>query len=127
MSPGYSCGCRAGYRLSKDGYACEDINECAEGIAKCSQICTNSIGSHTCSCRTGYDLNSDGYSCVDIDECQLMNEIVEYKKGILSVDLSPKATATMKSLEICAYPLLCFNLPGAYTCHCPLGEKMNYC
>ena len=40
-----------------------DIDECSLGTDRCSQSCTNTIGSYTCSCNTGYTLNSDGYTC----------------------------------------------------------------
>ena len=40
-----------------------DLDECATGVAKCEQSCTNTLGSHICSCSHGYVLNSDGYHC----------------------------------------------------------------
>ena len=59
----YSCSCDVGYRLASDNYGCDDIDECAQGIAGCAQTCTNVVGNYTCSCDSGYDLASDGHLC----------------------------------------------------------------
>ena len=40
-----------------------DIDECSEGIANCSQVCTNTDGSFTCECNDGYLLDTDVTSC----------------------------------------------------------------
>ena len=40
-----------------------DLDECATGVAKCDQICINTVGSHFCHCEQGYVLNMDGYHC----------------------------------------------------------------
>lgn len=125
MSPGYACGCRPGFRLAKNGYSCDDIDECIEGTGRCDHQCINTPGSYKCSCLVGYDLGSDGRSCVDIDECVLMDEIVAFKyvlsEGRRPPDLSPKAAVAMDTLEVCEHPTLCLNLPGEYSCGCPLG------
>lgn len=31
-----------------------DIDECAQGLHNCSQLCTNTPGTHTCHCRQGF-------------------------------------------------------------------------
>ena len=31
-----------------------DINECAQGLHNCSQLCTNTPGAHACRCRPGF-------------------------------------------------------------------------
>ena len=43
-----------------------EINECAEGIAGCNQLCTNLNGSYTCSCNHGFHLANDGHQCEGI-------------------------------------------------------------
>ena len=40
-----------------------DIDECAEQLDECQQICNNTIGSYVCDCHIGYALNSDGRTC----------------------------------------------------------------
>ena len=40
-----------------------DINECAEGISNCAQLCTDTDGSYFCSCIAGYLLREDSQGC----------------------------------------------------------------
>ena len=40
-----------------------DVNECAEGIDDCVQICTDTDGSYVCSCAPGYLLTNDSRGC----------------------------------------------------------------
>lgn len=42
-----------------------DIDECAEGITGCEQICKNNVqqAGYSCECNPGYDLNSDLKTC----------------------------------------------------------------
>ena len=40
-----------------------EIDECAEDTDRCSQVCSNTVGSYLCDCRTGYTLASDGATC----------------------------------------------------------------
>ena len=40
-----------------------DIDECAEQLDECQQVCNNTIGSYVCDCHIGYALNSDGRTC----------------------------------------------------------------
>lgn len=40
-----------------------DINECENGVAKCSQDCENTQGSYRCKCRPGYKFAHDNSSC----------------------------------------------------------------
>ena len=44
-------------------YIISDINECAEGIDNCAQLCIDTDGSYTCSCSLGYNLVEDGREC----------------------------------------------------------------
>ena len=59
----YSCLCDTGYRLLSNNHGCTDIDECAQDIDGCAQICTNTVGNYTCSCNSGYYLASDGHVC----------------------------------------------------------------
>nr|CAH7712475.1 unnamed protein product [Callosobruchus chinensis] len=58
------CSCFNGYQLAKNGYSCEDINECLFATDPvCSQTCNNTIGSFKCGCMTGYVLRPDMRTC----------------------------------------------------------------
>lgn len=128
-SPGYACGCSAGFVLNSNGYSCDDIDECALGTSACAHICTNTRGSYLCSCQSGYTLAEDGKNCDDVDECALMKEIIEFNaaaaKNSVTKPLSENAAAAIGDLTICEYPDLCVNLPGGYGCGCPAGFIAN--
>lgn len=52
---GYICTCFQGWITSRaDSKRCEDVDECASGVHRCAQLCTNLNGSYTCSCRDGF-------------------------------------------------------------------------
>ena len=61
---------REGLRLGKDGKKCEDVDECAEGTAKCESGCRNldprTTGMpYVCSCPDGLAVDpADQYRCV---------------------------------------------------------------
>lgn len=40
-----------------------DIDECADGTAKCTDICVNKFGSYSCECHRGFQLTADDRSC----------------------------------------------------------------
>ena len=40
-----------------------DVNECAQDLDNCQQLCSNTVGSFTCSCEIGYELDVDGFTC----------------------------------------------------------------
>ena len=78
----FQCFCDVGYTLASDNVGCDgkhqlshenteimlnvffpDINECQASNGRCSQTCTNTVGSFECSCDTGYTLASDNLGC----------------------------------------------------------------
>ena len=66
MTPGGpQCFCQPGFKVDTDNVTCVDVDECQEW-GSCSQLCTNTEGSHTCSCKTSYTLNNG--SCVTENE-----------------------------------------------------------
>lgn len=40
-----------------------DVDECAEALDDCQQICPNHVGHHVCACEEGCELESDKKSC----------------------------------------------------------------
>lgn len=70
----YKCYCKSGFRLNRNGYNCDDVDECREGSHKCQQLCLNTLGSYRCNCKQGYRLNFDQRTCrgknVDTIHCK---------------------------------------------------------
>ncbi|XP_063164405.1 fibulin-1 isoform X2 [Candoia aspera] len=99
------CSCFMGYQLQRDGFTCEDINECITSANTCSigQICVNTVGSFRCqretSCGTGYELTEHNL-CKDIDECET-------------------------GIHNCLPDFICQNTPGSFRCRpkqqCKIG------
>ena len=76
------CSCQSGYVLAGDNLTCtgkltllvdflsiciigvQDINECSISNGYCSDLCTNTNGSHLCSCNSGYQIGIDLRNCI---------------------------------------------------------------
>lgn len=55
---GYYCTCLAGFSaVPTNKKKCEDVDECATNMHRCSQICTNYNGTYRCSCYEGFTLS----------------------------------------------------------------------
>ncbi|XP_064597834.1 LOW QUALITY PROTEIN: uncharacterized protein LOC135464334 [Liolophura sinensis] len=92
----YTCSCNPGY----EGIGCEDIDECAKGIASCPNgKCVNIPGRYVCECESGWELENG--ACVDIDECLL-----------------PSSAANAAR---CGDRQYCVNSQGSFSCECKLG------
>ncbi len=90
----FICTCNDGW--AGDGFTCEDIDECADGIDNCDDAhgtCTNTEGGFTCGCAPGWGLEDDGLSCADIDECA-------------------------DGIDDCHENAACTNMPGGFECRC---------
>jgi hypothetical protein len=100
----YQCVCNSGFRQSKDGKSCMDINECTEKIpAVCgSGTCINTLGGFTCNCAKGFTLQdvAGQKQCLDMNECESLPNVCHH--GI------------------------CVNLPGSYECNCLPGFTKSY-
>ncbi|XP_019869028.2 low-density lipoprotein receptor-related protein 4 isoform X2 [Aethina tumida] len=93
------CSCLPGYYLAKDGYSCEDIDECMYATDPvCSQTCNNTIGSFRCGCMTGYVLRPDLRSCkaVGAPPTLLFANRIDIRQVSLS---NNKYTAILKGLH----------------------------
>ncbi|CAH6789216.1 Egfem1 [Phodopus roborovskii] len=138
------CACHAGYQLSEDKKACEDINECVEELTPCAHRCVNSEGSFTCACHPGFELGADGKHCYRI-ELEIVN-ICEKNNGGCShhcepaiggphcscnhghqLDTDEKTCIDFDECEsgdaCCAQ--LCINYSGGYECSCQEGFQIS--
>ncbi|CAF3041270.1 unnamed protein product, partial [Rotaria sp. Silwood2] len=53
---GIVCSCNTGYKLNKESFKCEDINECENvTLNYCSQKCLNTKGGFRCGCAAGFE------------------------------------------------------------------------
>ena len=95
-----------------------DLDECAQGISGCNQICTNTIGSYVCSCYYGYQIAQNNRTCTGKNT--LINHAEQYPYAIFqSVDVNECA------LDISGCGQICTNTNGSYTCSCDLGYKIS--
>ncbi|RLV88157.1 hypothetical protein DV515_00015587 [Chloebia gouldiae] len=100
---GYRCRsnkrCSRGFEPNEDGTACVDIDECAQGLHNCSQLCINTPGAHSCLCHPGFrPLDPAASRCLDIDECQAQPGPCEH---------------------------ICHNSYGSFHCHCHHGFSLG--
>ncbi|XP_041317528.1 cartilage acidic protein 1 isoform X4 [Pyrgilauda ruficollis] len=100
---GYRCRsnkrCSRGFEPNEDGTACVDIDECAQGLHNCSQLCINSPGAHSCLCHPGFQpLDPAASQCLDIDECQAQPGPCDH---------------------------ICHNSYGSFHCHCHHGFSLR--
>nr|XP_039251879.1 signal peptide, CUB and EGF-like domain-containing protein 2 isoform X1 [Styela clava] len=60
----FSCPCFPGFKMTKNGRNCEDLNECLTHKGLCQHLCHNIIGSYECSCLENFVLSSNGHTCI---------------------------------------------------------------
>uniref|UniRef100_A0A8C6QV53 EGF-like and EMI domain containing 1 n=1 Tax=Nannospalax galili TaxID=1026970 RepID=A0A8C6QV53_NANGA len=138
------CACHSGYQLSEDKKACEDINECAEGLPPCAHHCVNSEGSFTCACHPGFELGADRKHCYRI-ELEIVNSCEQNNGGCShhcepeiggprcscnhghQLDTDDKTCIDLDECETgeacCAQ--LCINYLGGYECTCRDGFQIS--
>ena len=97
-----------------------DVDECAEGLSDCSQMCTNTEGGYGCSCHPGYTLNSDSSTCGlngTLPRHSFMNYIIIqplFCEVILSLPLADGGSVCSEGVYV--------DMAGDHRCVCPLGE-----
>ncbi|KAI6647640.1 hypothetical protein LOD99_8714 [Oopsacas minuta] len=68
----YNCICEEGYKLAKNGYDCDDVNECQEWNGGCQFGCRNTIGSFECYCELGHQLHNETH-CESKIQCDVVD------------------------------------------------------
>ncbi len=100
--------------LNEKGWECDNKNECVEDPSPCGDadqvgvICTNTSTGRTCACEPGFNsvaLLGPGnvilsLDCTDRDECALGED----------------------NCNTASRPGDCVNVPGSFTCDCPVGH-----
>ncbi|XP_061228417.1 cartilage acidic protein 1 isoform X1 [Neopsephotus bourkii] len=91
--------CGRGFEPNEDGTACVDIDECAQGLHNCTQLCTNTPGAFACHCHLGFHpLDPAASQCLDVDECQAQPGPCDH---------------------------ICHNSYGSFHCHCRHGFSLG--
>ncbi|KAL4226953.1 Calcium ion binding [Mactra antiquata] len=132
-----SINCRPGFKVSKDGQTCIDIDECTTGTHDCrgGAECINRQGSYVCSCPSGFRRVRG--RCEDKDECQYRNVCpsnskCENTRGsfrcICDAGFEQTGSQRCKDIDECADRNVCSqrctNLVGSYACTCEPGYKL---
>ncbi len=103
-----------------------DIDECAEQLDECQQICNNTIGSYVCDCRIGYALNSDGRTCRGKnDEINVYYQDHCQDHWLISIAIS-WSDINECDLGIDRCDQNCHNNIGSYTCSCNAGWRLDF-
>ncbi|XP_070559541.1 fibrillin-2-like [Ptychodera flava] len=144
---GHYCTCHAGFKLSKDRHACEDINECERPAGQfnmfshnCNQICINNPGSYYCDCQQGFQLSPNGKVCKDIDECATSlrhdcSQVCINMAGSYECRcndghvVDPEDSNSCLDIDECALPTTdchtCVNTEGSFQCECRQGFLLD--
>ncbi|CEM18358.1 unnamed protein product [Vitrella brassicaformis CCMP3155] len=123
---GPKCMCAQGYRGS--GFACADIDECADAEAEekllCGSssesadgppspsVCRNTAGAYECVCQEGYEKDGQG-KCRDIDECSIEGDAGDPNMWHRRLGADDERETS------CPAGLPCINTQGGFRCQCP--------
>lgn len=141
--------CPAGYSKRNQSGAdeiCADVDECADGLAKCDVLtrCINVFGSYVCDkCPSGYYGNGAN-GCHDVDECAInnggcdglsscINKPGTFSCGECPAGFSGSGATGCSQINECAsnlhncHPLVeCTDIVGSFLCgRCPSGYEGN--
>lgn len=135
----YVCECNPGYKLDKDGFGCNDINECVDAN-DCMQRCTNYPGGRNCSCFEGFQISqTDDTACTPIASCNVSQ--ADCQQVCVEEQGKPKCSChkgyqlkgdskTCSDIDECSThrhrcSQNCHNNEGSYTCSCDGGYNLE--
>ncbi|BFZ06474.1 hypothetical protein BsWGS_09513 [Bradybaena similaris] len=135
----FKCVCQTGFQ--GDGYNCSDINECADGTAKCVEnaVCRNFPGGYNCTCDDTRNYVWVANACVlfcysdnncDVPRarCNASNScecIPGYEgNGVNCTDIDECANGDTNN---CSLGADCINTNGSFKCLCKNGYSGDGC
>lgn len=79
-----------------------DVDECAQRISNCEQVCTNSDGAFNCSCLSGFVLHANGHSCSGEALCfiALLLQCVFHKMMIVNFKMLTNVQVPIFALKL---------------------------
>ncbi|XP_027566780.2 cartilage acidic protein 1 isoform X1 [Pipra filicauda] len=127
---GYRCRsnkrCSRGFEPNEDGTACVDIDECAQGLHNCSQLCTNTPGAHTCRCHPGFrPLDPAASRCLGV--CGVRRHLPPSSLGTSSGRTTCLHVPDIDECQAQPGPCdhICHNTHGSFHCHCHRGFSLG--
>ncbi|XP_027503995.1 cartilage acidic protein 1 isoform X1 [Corapipo altera] len=127
---GYRCRsnkrCSRGFEPNEDGTACVDIDECAQGLHNCSQLCTNTPGAHTCRCHPGFrPLDPAASQCLGV--CGVRRHLPPSSLGTSSGRTTCLHVPDIDECQAQPGPCdhICHNSHGSFHCHCHRGFSLG--
>ncbi|XP_027528113.1 cartilage acidic protein 1 isoform X1 [Neopelma chrysocephalum] len=127
---GYRCRsnkrCSRGFEPNEDGTACVDIDECAQGLHNCSQLCTNTPGAHTCRCHPGFrPLDPAASQCLGV--CRVRRHLPPSSLGTSSGRTTCLHVPDIDECQAQPGPCnhICHNTHGSFHCHCHRGFSLG--
>ncbi len=139
----FRCLCPDGLRVSENGFHCEDIDECKEGLVKCpsDQRCHNTYGNYMCMCKEGFafQLINRRLICKVRDQCVAQGLFCDENAHCEESGQNAKCVCndgyvgdgiTCRTVDVneclagnyeCHQNATCMNTQGSYECQCNQG------
>ena len=119
-SVGTICACKVGFH--GDGRVCNDIDECAEGTARCAHQCVNTPGGYDCECNGGFALSDNHHSC--IATCDTSGDSCDPSNGVCTETTEGKRCGCRPGWSLGQDGVSCVD---AFTAHMVATSWSNTC